>query len=255
MREKTKVRSMYVLDGGSFKYDKGMMTFGRDLDKRIPVFVPFYAFDTEEGWFLYDTGWPPEAPAILDSMGWEPEITEENTTAAQLAKIGVDPADVAGIILSHMHADHVGGLREFPDSELYVQKDEYAHAYHPSSFNALAYLPFLFDLPEAKWNLLEGDGEIIPGLTVFLANGHTPGLQSLVVELPETGFYVLSADAAYLRENINDNLPPGSCWDPVTSQYSVTRLKALAKLLDAQHWPGHDHEFFTQDVKLLSEYK
>ena len=102
---------------------------------------------------------------------------------------------------------------------------------------------------------MEGDQQIIPGLTTILAPGHTPGLQALVVELPDSGFYVLGADSVYLNENINDNLPPGSCWDPVAAQYSVTRLKAVAGLLDAQLWPGHDYEFFTNEVELLSEYR
>ncbi len=254
MKEKTKVRSMYVLDGGSFLYDKGMMTFGRDLEKRVPVFIPFYAFDTEDGWFLYDTGWPIEAPPILEAMGWEPKITEENMAVEQLAKIGVNAGDVTGIIISHLHADHVGNLRSFPDAAFYVQKDEYTYALHPNTFNATAYFQFLFDLPEANWNILQGDREIIPGLTTFMAAGHTPGLQGLVVDLPESGFYVLSADSAYLEENIIDDLPPGGCWDPVCAQYSVTRLKALAKLLGAEHWPGHDFEFFTQKARIHEAY-
>lgn len=255
MREKTKVRAMYVLDGGSFLYEKGMMTFGRDLDKQVPVFVPFYAFDTDEGWFLYDSGWPIEAPPLLEAMGWEPKITQDNMAVEQLQKIGVEPSQVAGIIISHLHADHVGGLRSFPGATFYVQKDEYAYAFNPNSFNALAYFQFLYDLPDVNWNILQGDQEILPGLTVFLATGHTPGLQSLVVELPENGFYVLSADSAYLEENIAENLPPGSCWDPVCAQYSVTRLKALAKLLGGQQWPGHDYEFFTQSGRVQAAHR
>ncbi len=255
MREKTKVRAMYVLDGGSFLYEKGMLTYGRDLDQKVRVAIPYYAFDTEEGWFLYDTGWPIEAPPILEAMGWEPKITEENMPVEQLQKIGVDVSDVAGIIISHLHADHAGGLRSFPEAALYVQKDEYAYAFNPNTFNALAYFQFLYDLPEAKWNALQGDQEIIPGLTVFLAAGHTPGLQSLVVELPEAGFIVLSADSCYLQENIAENVPPGSCWDPVSGQYSVTRLKALAKVLGGQHWPGHDYEFFTQSGRVHTAHR
>ncbi len=59
MRKKTRVRRLFVLDGGSFIYETGMMKFGMDMDKRQRICTPFYAFDTEEGWVLYDTGWSP----------------------------------------------------------------------------------------------------------------------------------------------------------------------------------------------------
>ena len=88
----------------------------------------------------------------------------------------------------------------------------------------------------------------------MLANGHTPGLQGLIVELPDSGFYILGADSAYLTENISDNLPPGSSWNPVLAQYSVKRFNALAKILGARYFPGHDYNFFTKEVKIAEAY-
>lgn len=255
MREKTKVKKMFILDAGSFVYETGMMTFGQDLEERKLIFTPFFAFDTEEGWILYDTGWPPEAVPILEQIGYEPQISEENSALEQVKKIGVSQTDVSAVILSHMHVDHAGGLKFFPDADIYVQKDEFSYAHHPNSFNATAYMAFTFDNPDIKWNFLEGDTQIIPGLTAMMANGHTPGLQGLAVELPKGGFYLLGADSVYLKKNIAEDLPPGSSWNPIVGQYSIRRFKALAQLLDAQYLPGHDHDFFTGEARLAEAYE
>ncbi len=253
--KKTKVRRMFVLDGGSFIYETGMMKFGTDMDKRERVCTPFYAFDTEEGWFLYDTGWFHPALPLLDQLGMAPEIGEENNTVNQLKKIVVVPSDISSIIISHLHVDHAGGLPFFPDVKIYVQKDEYMYAFHPNSFLSVPYIQEAYNSPGLIWEFLEGDQSIIPGLTVVLANGHTPGLQALLVELPESGFYILGSDSAYLYDNIENNIPPGSSWNPVLAQYAVKRCKALQTVLDAKYFPGHDLEFFREKVNYAAEYK
>lgn len=252
--KKSRVKKMFILDGGSFLYEAGMMKFGKDLDKHLRIFTPFYAFDTEEGWILYDTGWPPEAVPLLDELGLKPEIHEENTAIEQLKKIGVSAGDIAAIIISHLHVDHAGGLKYFPDAKIYVQKDEFSYAHHPNSFQSSAYFSYTFDMPGIKWNLLEGDELIMQGLGVLLANGHTPGLQGLIVELPESGFYLIGADSAYLAENISENLPPGSSWNPILAQYSIKRFKTIAAMLNARYFPGHDYDFFMNEVKISKAY-
>jgi len=254
MREMSKVRRMFILDGGSISYDVGMMKYGTDLDKKMRVATPFYAFDTEDGWMLFDTGWAQEAVAVLDMIGYAPDIQESHSAEEQIKRIGLKSSDIHKIILSHLHLDHVGGLRSFPDAEVYVQKDEYAYACHPNSFQAAAYAADTFNAPGVKWKFLEGDDAIIPGLTVIMASGHTPGLQALVVELPQSGFYILGGDAAYLRECIENNIPPGSAWNPVAGQYSIKRLKAIQKLLNAQFFPGHEYAFFNENVKIGEPY-
>lgn len=248
MREKTRVKRMFVFDGGSFVYETSMMVFGKEGRQR--VFTPFYALDTEEGWILYDTGWPPEAVPLLAELGMEPKVGDENNAVGQLGKIGVAASDVAKIVLSHLHVDHSGGLQYFPDAQVYVQKDELAYAMHPNSFQALAYARETFGMPDIKWELMEGDGVILPGVTAILANGHTPGLQGLVVELPESGFILLCADACYLRENFETGTPPGNAWNAVLAQYSLKRYRALQALLGARFFPGHEYEFFTEEIEL-----
>jgi N-acyl homoserine lactone hydrolase len=172
-----------------------------------------------------------------------------------LKKIGVSPSDVGKIVLSHLHADHAGGLQYFPDTPVAVQKDELAYAFYPNSFQALAYARETFDMPDIQWEVMEGDGVILPGITALLAPGHTPGLQGLVVELPESGFILLGADACYLQENYEQDLPPGNAWNPVQAQYGLKRYEALQAILGARFFPGHDYEFFTKEVEVARAFE
>ena len=169
MREKTRVKRMFVLDGGSFLYETAMMVFGKTGETHQRVFTPFYAFDTEEGWILYDTGWPPQAVPMLTDLGMDPKIADANSAVGQLSRIGVEPSEVTKIILSHLHVDHAGGLQFFPDAQVFVQKDELAYALYPNSFQALPYFRETFNLPDIKWEVMEGDGVVLPGLTTLPA--------------------------------------------------------------------------------------
>ena len=202
MSEKTKVKRMFVLNGGSFLYESSFMTYSSGIGRKERIIVPFYAFDTEEGWILYDTGLPITAVELFTSLKMEPIVNKENLAPQQLAKIDVLPGSVAKIVISHLHIDHAGGFVHFPDAEVYVQKDEYAYAFHPNSFQRYEYQQETFDLPGIKWNFLEGDEVLISGMTAILANGHTPGLQGLVIELPAKQFFILGSDAIYLQKKI-----------------------------------------------------
>jgi glyoxylase-like metal-dependent hydrolase (beta-lactamase superfamily II) len=119
----------------------------------------------------------------------------------------------------------------------------------------LPYFRETFAIPDIKWEIMEGDGVILPGLTTILANGHTPGLQGLVVELPKSGFILLCADACYLRENYEQDLPPGNVWNPVLAQYALKRYKAIQALLGARFFPGHELDFFTKEIDITQPFE
>jgi glyoxylase-like metal-dependent hydrolase (beta-lactamase superfamily II) len=148
------------------------------------------------------------------------------------------------VVISHLHYDHAGGAELFPDSELIVQQDEYAYAHYPASFFAPFYYRKNYDLPGYRWRLLDGDAELAPGLTVLRSDGHTPGHQSLLVELPRSGPVILAGDACYWREHVERERVPGVVWNPTLALHSIKRLKTLARLTGARIFPGHDPEFW-----------
>ena len=151
-------------------------------------------------------------------------------------------------MISHLHYDHAGGAALFPESELVVQKDEYAYAHYPAPFFAPFYYRKNFDLPGSKWRLLDGDTELVPGVTVLRTDGHTPGHQSLFVELPESGPVVLAGDSCYWQEHIDQERVPGVVWDPTRALHSIKKLKTLARLTGGRIFPSHDPVFW-QTVK------
>jgi N-acyl homoserine lactone hydrolase len=243
------VEEMFVLDGGSIELDKSSMTFGHDAGRKVRVPTPIYLIRTKEGYVLFDTGWWPQAVPILASMGLNPAILEEHSLPGQLEKHGLSPEDIGTVILSHLHVDHAGGLQFLDKAEIIVQKDEYSYAYHPHNFSQPAYIAPAITFPSHRWRLIDGDQIILPGLTVVLANGHTPGLQALVVDLPETGPVILASDSCNLAQNIDEEIIPGIVWDPTRALHSIKKLKTLARLLQGALFPNHDIGWWEATVR------
>ena len=147
------------------------------------------------------------------------------------------------VVLSHLHYDHAGGAFLFPKSDLVVQHDEYANALHPPAFYAQYYYRKNFDLPDYRWRLIEGDLEIVPGVTILRSEGHTPGHQSLLVEL-ESRPIILAGDCCYWQEHIDKERVPGVVWDPRQALHSIRRLKTIARLVRGRIFPSHDPAFW-----------
>ena len=98
-------------------------------------------------------------------------FTEADLLVHRLESVGLEPKDVDVVVLSHLHYDHAGGAYLFQHSELAVQQDEYAYANYPAGFFAGFYYKKNFDLPGYRWRLLDGDAEIVPGVTALRSDG------------------------------------------------------------------------------------
>ena len=111
----------------------------------------------------------------------------------QLAQHGVKPENVDIVINTHLHFDHCGwDTRDtngkmrptFPNAKYVVQKKDFEHAKKPTERDRASYvLDNYVPVEEAKqWELLEGEKQIAPGVSVFPAPGHTPAMQCLKLE-------------------------------------------------------------------------
>lgn len=69
-------------------------------------------FDTGYATGEWHTGW---RGAIYRRL-LPPEVAESDDVAARLRADGIDPASITHVVLSHLHPDHVGGVRRFPDA-------------------------------------------------------------------------------------------------------------------------------------------
>ena len=106
----------------------------------------------------------------------------------QLAAHGVKPENVDIVINTHLHFDHCGWNTRivdgkprptFPNARYVVQKKDFEHAKNPTERDRASFIPENYlPVEEARqWWLLEGDTEIVPGVTVFPAPGHTHAMQ------------------------------------------------------------------------------
>src|SRR5688572_111259 len=124
------VERLYLLDcGEGVAGDISRWTPGMNEGQKMAFVDTCYLVKHSQGWLLWDTGvmdavaGMPDGlkPADPRSVHWK----RKKTLSAQLAELGVKPADIKYVAISHTHADHTGNVGLFPQSTLLVQKAEY----------------------------------------------------------------------------------------------------------------------------------
>jgi len=184
-------------------------------------------------WLLWDTGFP---DAIADRPVDTPvgHATRAKRLAAQLAEIGVKPADVAFVAVSHTHGDHVGNVDLFPTSTLLIQKAEVEWAFAPGKP-----APFKRDRPMRE---LAGDLDVFGdgSVTLLSTPGHTPGHQSLLVHLAKTGWVLLTGDAAHFKDNWDNDRVPSINTNAEQTHASHAKLVKAVTDHQALLWINHD---------------
>ena len=194
-----------------------LATLGAGTDNEWPVhgFLVTYP----GGAVLVDTGVGGPQQVLSD---WR---VVNRSVADALDEHSMTPGDIGLVINTHLHFDHCGQNAVFKHAAFYVQTAELARARRESP-----QLAGWFDFMNARFELLDGDAEILPGLSVVATPGHTVGHQSVVVST-DNGAEVLIGDAAYkprqYLEPDDGDLPPGQASDPATWRESVGRVHAL----------------------------
>ncbi len=246
------VREVFVIDGGYMDIDKGLMTANTDIGKWIKIPVPVFLVSTSEGYVMIDTGMNPDV--IADPVAawgeWLAKdvpvhMTGKNDFRTVFKNMGIGLSEIKYVINTHMHHDHLGGNRFFPNATHVVQREEYRFAICPDESFSSRYTLHT-DLPEKlNWKLIEGEAEILPGITLIPTPGHSPGHQSILFnDVPGIGPMLYCGDAVYLKENWGKNIGPGICWNPPIAYKSMSKLKQIASIVDAYVYYSHDWDFF-----------
>jgi glyoxylase-like metal-dependent hydrolase (beta-lactamase superfamily II) len=205
--------------------DQGIMTYQRGYGKRI--WLPMWAFllravDGEDCIALVDTG--------LEDFVAPPEFAEDTGLTAQLledalAQQGLQVDDVDLVINTHLHDDHCGGNPLFEKTPIYVQKAEMEACLAPHPLDYRYEPEFVEDL---NIQLVDGDTEIRPGLTLIATPGHTPGSQAVRVQTPSGP--VVIAGMCCNEENFPENGPavcPGVHCNAFQAYDAVQALKMM----------------------------
>jgi N-acyl homoserine lactone hydrolase len=147
------------------------------------------------------------------------------SVADALAELDMSPADIGLVINTHLHFDHCGQNAVFRHAPVYVQRAELSRAQRESPE-----LCDWFGFMDARFELLDGDAEVLPGLEVIATPGHTAGHQCVLARGGER-FDLLIGDAAYTprvyADPAGDKLPPGQASDVPAWQDSLRRIQSM----------------------------
>ncbi|RXH01082.1 N-acyl homoserine lactonase family protein [Bradyrhizobium zhanjiangense] len=236
--EKTGVERLYVLNcGEGTAGDISRWTPGLNEGKTMDFVDTCYLIKHSKRWFLWDTGIADSVAAMPNGLvPADPKAVtwrRPKTLAAQLEQLGVKPADIKAMAVSHTHPDHTGNVELFPQATLYVQKAEYDW---PAANNEPRFKP------SHPVELLAGDKDVFGdgSMTILSTPGHTPGHQSLLVKLPKTGAVILSGDAVHFKDNWDNRRVPSM---NVSKDQTAASMQKIADTLakeKAQLWINHD---------------
>lgn len=185
-------------------------------------------------YLLWDTGLPAAMKGKPIDAKLPMDATVTKTIAEQLAAIGVTPAQVTRVAISHYHFDHIGQAATFPSATLLIGKADLA------ALKAGA--PGVDAKPLAPWitggatmEAVAGDKDVFGdgSVTMLDTPGHTPGHHSLLVRLARRGAVLLTGDLAHFRANYDADGVPSFNTDRADTLASLARVKAMARNLKA----------------------
>jgi glyoxylase-like metal-dependent hydrolase (beta-lactamase superfamily II) len=207
--------TVYAIQAGGQRLDGGAM-FGvvpkplwekripADGRNRIQLGMRCLLIPHPQGLVLIDTGaGNKESEKFNDIYGIENQGADGRTALEDgILAAGFSPAQVLLVINTHFHFDHAGGntystpggdvLPSFPNAEHVVQRREHEYCSNTNERTAASYFPRNWEAVErsGRLRLLDGQQELLTGISVIPTPGHTPGHQSVLISSGrERAFY------------------------------------------------------------------
>ena len=247
--------TLHTLDGGLVKLDGGAM-FGvvpkpmwekriaPDALNRIPLAMRCLLVETPDALVLIDNAvGNKENEKFVEIYGVEND-GEPTRLESSLKAAGFSVDDVDIMIDTHLHFDHAGGNTSvnadghvhltFPRAQYVVQRGEFEWAHMRNERTQASYFKHNFDPVEqaGKFRFLDGETEIVPGISVRLTPGHTPHHQSVVLRSEgETACFL----ADVMPTSAHVPLPWIMGYD-VEPLVTLESKRALVKQARAENW-------------------
>ncbi|GAA2396008.1 N-acyl homoserine lactonase family protein [Nonomuraea africana] len=232
-----------------------------------PLPINVYVIEHRDGLVLFDTGQdrasvtdPDYFPGGITGVMYDRlarfDIGPEQTLTAQLAAIGYDIGDVHTAVISHLHQDHIGGLRELTGAQIVVSRHEWETLEEPAP-QLRGLLRSHIDLPGLRWRHISPEPLADPALAPFTTGhdlfddgsmvllptpGHTPGSLSMLVRGPGRTPLLMVGDLTYDSDLLEKGIVPGVGEKRelagTTQMVNELRLQNPALAVLAAHDPG-----------------
>ena len=222
---------MYVLDGGLIRaYDAAELTDDGAYDGRhVDLPTPCFLIRHPDGDLMWESG--------ISRTRTDLEIGVEfgATLEAQLAELGLAPADIRFVSVSHGHWDHSGNAGLFAGPTWIVNPAERAAMFDDQSRASQAMHDY-GALEGAETILITDDHDVFGDGSVQLIQspGHTPGHTVLLVHLADAGPILLSGDLWHLAESrVHRRVPPFNT-DRAQTLASIDKVESIVKATGAR---------------------
>jgi len=252
---------LYLLDYGQLTADQGFFFEGAGTStysqteppvvRKNLAMVGALIEHPQYGLILYEAGPAPNYKELWPEGVFEifavTSYTDDNRLDNILQKLGYGIKDIKAVIIGHLHLDHAGGLELFRGTNvpIYVHEEELKYAFYAvaTKEDFGAYLPHYLD-SQFNWKDVHGnETELFKNMTLYHTPGHTPGLMSLKVELPNSDTFVFTSDLCFFKENFEQEVPLGWLMRDTRSWYSsIRKIKSIVQKTDAKVIFGHDPE-------------
>jgi len=172
----------------------------------------------------------PEARVLVDTGFTElrPEVADMDPLLSPLSEQDIDLTGIDIVVNTHLHFDHCGGNHLFAGTPIYVQRQELDDALGQEEYT----IPEWVEAPGVQYEAVQGEHELLPGLRLVPAPGHTRGMQMVVVE---TGGrpVVVGGDVAVTFDELDEPTTEG--------QLRVRELDPELVWLAHEHEPWRPH--------------
>jgi glyoxylase-like metal-dependent hydrolase (beta-lactamase superfamily II) len=223
-------------------------TFSPDSRGRVTFAVRSLLLRSPETLVLVDNGC---GATLSDELAVAYGVDRSvNSLESSLAAAGVTPEEITHVLLTHLHFDHAGGSTvrrdgviklAFSGAEHLLQRAQLDAALDPRPDEAEAFIAGDVALLAASGllRLLDGPGEILPGLEVGVAHGHTAGQQYLVIH-DEKRPLLFPADVIPTAAHVR--FPWFTAYDMDGRLAAREKWALLARAADENHLVIFDHE-------------
>jgi len=228
---------------GTISRHQDAFTFKLGYGVGIDVPIIVWYIEGADKRILVDTGGcDPENPDLKPWVSPYVRPKEQELPNVLKSKFGLNPEDIDIVLISHLHWDHCCGNDLFPKAEFIVQKRELESAKNPIPlFSPIYVKKFIHDFP---YTVIDGDKEIVKGVSAILVPGHSEGFQGVLVDA-EKDQYFLAGDNIALFESLKHSpYWPSGLFVNLREYYAS--LDKIAKL-GATILPGHDIQVFEKE--------